>query len=366
MHLSWIDLAEAVIIDLFILALMFMKWLKRIKKSDWLIIASFYVIALLVEVPLDLADAQREGLDESLFIIFFNDVLDYCLDILVELIVVFGIFSHYFMKRKYVLAILSVVLVLIIQAFIQPILIPKIYDAGLPLHWEHLLTQLSNNALSISLVGLLLIAKQFYESRHQIIELQKEKKESELKWLKAQVDPHFLFNNLNILDILINSDPAKASIYNRRLSSLYRYMLRHKDQDVVSLSEEIKFCKDYIYLLQQRFDELFHFQIKLKEENIQEYMIPPAALQTLLENIVKHNKPLPNQPIEVTIEVLNEKLIIENTLRRKYQNVDSTGTGLENLSKRLKLLSNSKLEIIEGETKFTVKVPLIKNLNYST
>jgi len=185
-------------------------------------------------------------------------------------------------------------------------------------------------------------------------------KESELQLLRAQIDPHFLFNNLNILDILINLDPKKASRYTKRLSSLYRYMIRHKDQDVVSLKEEWAFSEDYIFLLEQRFDELFLFENELKGKDLDSYFIPPASMQTLLENIVKHNFALPEAPIHTIIYLENDFLCVKNDRKPKENVKDSTGTGLTNLKKRIKLLTDQTVEIEQTADVFWVKVPLVR------
>ena len=339
-----------------------LQWLKNIKRTDWLIIGLYYTFALPISYVSTLLEHKISLFSSEAGFILWLQVTDFSFDVLATLILVFVIFSRFFFQQKYILTLVWAVVLFIVQALIQPLLFPSMYS---PIQSDialRILGGIENNVESITPVCLLLIAKQFYESKSQLMELQKEKKETELRWLKAQIDPHFLFNNLNILDILISTNPAKASIYTKRLSSLYRYMIRHKDQDVVSLLEEWKFSQDYIYLLQQRFDDLFIFEDNLSTHKLEHYFIPPAAMQTLLENIVKHNVALPGQPITANIYLQDNLLCVENDLRKKEQVQHSTGTGLENLRKRIELLTDQTVIMEQTDDEFLVKVPLVQEI----
>ena len=339
------------------------KILNRIKKTDWQIIAIYYAfIYPLVYITNSLSGRHEliswEGL-KWLGIYFF----DFSLDVVVLILVVFWLFHDYYQQKRYGLAFVLIVFLITALAFLHPVLVPAMYDFA-PQEGKNWIVWtfegIENNFSSIVGLCLFLIGKQHYESKNQIMQLQKEMKESELQLLRAQIDPHFLFNNLNILDILINLDPKKASRYTKRLSSLYRYMIRHKDQDVVSLKEEWQFSEDYIFLLEQRFDELFLFENSLEGKDLDSYFIPPASMQTLLENIVKHNFALPEEPIHATIYLENDFLCVKNDRKPKENVKDSTGTGLTNLKKRIRLLTDQTVEIEQTEDTFTVKVPLVK------
>lgn len=338
------------------------KIFSRIKKTDWRIIGLYYGFVY----PMVYLSNSLYGRNELiswgglrwLGIYFF----DYSLDILALILVVFWVFHDYYQQKKYGQAFGLILAILVIQTFLQPVLVPDMYGFIAPdEHWiVWVFGGIENNFASIVGLCLFLIGKQYYESKNQVMQLQKEMKESELQLLRAQIDPHFLFNNLNILDILINLDPKKASRYTKRLSSLYRYMIRHKDQDVVSLKEEWQFSEDYIYLLEQRFDELFLFENELTGKDLDSYFIPPASMQTLLENIVKHNFALPEEPIHAIIYLENDFLCVKNDRKLKENVKDSTGTGLTNLKKRILLLTDQTVEIEQTEDTFTVKVPLVK------
>jgi sensor histidine kinase YesM len=138
-------------------------------------------------------------------------------------------------------------------------------------------------------IGLLLI-KKFYEGQTLLAKTQQQQKENELKLLRSQIDPHFLFNNLNTLDSLIDSDSEKAKEYINRLSLIYRYLIQTKDSEVMELSKEIQFAENYMFLIKTRFGDDYDFEID-KKINTRDKFIPTGAIQTLLENVVKHNKP---------------------------------------------------------------------------
>lgn len=207
------------------------------------------------------------------------------------------------------------------------------------------------------LVGILL-GKKFYEAQLTLQKSEKEKKESELRLLKSQVDPHFLFNNLNTIDSLIDSNPTVAKKYLNKLSQLYRYLIRTKDDEVVPLEEELEFAKNYIYLLEQRFGSAYAFEIK-KNCGIDNLLIPPGALQTLLENVVKHNLASAEEPISTQIEISEKNIQVSNNVKLKKTVKDSYGVGLNNLKTRYRLLSEKEIEVDKGSS-FSITLPTLK------
>ncbi len=336
------------------------KVFKRVTKTDWQLIGIYYSFL----VPFTYIYSSLVGNHDliswrglkALGIFTY----DFSIDIFVVILVVYWIFQDYFEKKKYFKTLYLTVALLLVQRILQPWLVPWAYDHLDGNFLLQLVEGIETNFESMIGPCLFLIGKKHYDSKNQVMQLEKEKKESELQLLRAQIDPHFLFNNLNILDILIGIDPKKASRYTKRLSSLYRYMIRHKDQDVVSLKEEWQFSEDYIFLLQQRFDDLYFFDSTLAKENLDEYFIPPASMQTLLENIVKHNFALPDEPIRASIYLEADHLCVQNDNRPKELVKDSTGTGLNNLKKRIQLLTDQNLIVEKTVTSFLVKVPLVK------
>lgn len=206
----------------------------------------------------------------------------------------------------------------------------------------------------------LMIGMQYIEYRQKYLTAEKDKAQAEVKLLKAQIDPHFLFNNLNILSSLIKKDSDQADVFVTRFSNLYRYMLSHGNKDFVTLSEEIKFLEDYVFLLKNRFGNAYEVKQKITKEQAEGYVILPTALQGLVENAVKHNQGSRNEPLIIEMWIEEEQLIATNPIRPKMTKSPSTGTGLENLNSRYQLLAGKTVKIEENKDWFIVKIPLIK------
>ncbi len=199
--------------------------------------------------------------------------------------------------------------------------------------------------------------------RENLLVAQRAQAETQLKLLQQKVDPHFLFNNLNVLSALIERNPEAASEFVTRFTRLYRYILQHVDAEIVPLDEELAFARDYIFLLEQRFGQAYRFDLPPAREQTNGHLIIPAALQGLIENAVKHNEGSAREPLSISIAIHGDYLTVSNQLRPKSQASDSAGTGLENLQARYRLMTDRLVEISCGERNFTVKLPLLKVVN---
>ncbi len=176
--------------------------------------------------------------------------------------------------------------------------------------------------------------------------------------LKNQLDPHFLFNSLNVLTSLIEEDAIKAQRFTTALSKVYRYVLEQKNKDVVSLLEEINFAKTYMSLLQMRFENAV--SIALPDiKNIEDIKIVPLALQILLENCIKHNIVTEEQPLKITITIQENELIVSNNLQQKTVVQKSSGIGLKNIYERYLILSNKTITINQTANTYSVHLPLL-------
>jgi len=178
--------------------------------------------------------------------------------------------------------------------------------------------------------------------------------------LKNQVNPHFLFNSLNALTNLVYEDQDQAAKFIRQLSKVYRYVLDTRSQELVTLKQEMEFVDSYVFLQKIRFDDKLKVNINLNGQ--EESMLPPIAIQTLLENAVKHNIIAEEEPltIDITIEN-NEYIVVKNNLQKKnIPNEESSGIGLPNIIARYEFLSETPVEIIENGQSFIVKLPLLK------
>ncbi len=334
----------------------------RLNRSDYIIIAIVYAVTIIFNC----IDYYKDG----------NELIEYLVDLPVSVILSFVIIlifmywliPNYIVKeKKYVQFVLLGLVVLCVFGAMDYVAgfwsgsndwdkFPKWYDFLLKSFF-----QLSDDA---GFVFGILLAKKFYEGQAQFFKVQKQQKENELKLLRSQIDPHFLFNNLNTLDALIDNNAAKAKEYINRLSLIYRYLIRTKDSEIMELSEEIAFAENYIFLIQTRFDKDYNFQIK-KEIALTDRFIPTGAIQALLENVVKHNKAAPNSNIDIILSVEEGWLTVENNKTKMSNEKESFGTGLENLKTRYQLLSDQEVRIMDTESAYKVCIPIIQLSNES-
>ncbi len=176
--------------------------------------------------------------------------------------------------------------------------------------------------------------------------------------LKNQLDPHFLFNSLNVLTSLIEEDPEQAQRFTTSLSKVYRYVLEQKDKDLVSVDEELQFAKTYVRLLKMRFEDSIVLDIPEKSTN-PEARIVPLSLQLLLENAVKHNVVSAQRPLQIKVYEDNGMLVISNNLQEKQVIKRDSGVGLANIRQRYDILTHRKVIIEQTATEFIVRLPLL-------
>ncbi|RYH72831.1 histidine kinase [Flavobacteriaceae bacterium 144Ye] len=177
--------------------------------------------------------------------------------------------------------------------------------------------------------------------------------------LKNQLDPHFLFNSLNVLTSLIEENPDSAQRFTTSLSKVYRYVLEQKNKDLVTVDEELDFARTYMLLLKMRFEDSLTFDIPEKASN-PESKVVPLSLQLLLENAVKHNMVTSTKPLHIKIyEDANENLVVENNLQPKQIVKKSSGVGLENIKQRYQLLTTKKVYINQQANRFAVAIPML-------
>lgn len=176
--------------------------------------------------------------------------------------------------------------------------------------------------------------------------------------LKNQLDPHFLFNSLNVLSALIDENPDQAQRFTASMSKIYRYVLEQKDKELVSVEEELDFAKTYCELLKTRFEDSVHFSFEVSDQE-QKGFVVPLSLQLLLENAVKHNLATSTKPLHLKISVEEGQLIIENNLQARELPNNSTGVGLANIVSRYSLLTERNVFIEKSEDFFKVKLPIL-------
>ncbi|MDB4036469.1 2TM domain-containing protein [Polaribacter sp.] len=180
--------------------------------------------------------------------------------------------------------------------------------------------------------------------------------------LKNQLDPHFLFNSLNVLTSLIGENPSQAERFTTKLSKVYRYVLEQRNKDLVPIEEELKFAKTYMELLGMRFEEAVQFNIPDTISN-NELKIVPLSLQLLLENAVKHNVVSTSKPLTINIYEEGNYLIITNNVNPKEAIGKSTKIGLQNIADRYGLITDKGVKIENNNKTFKVSLPLLYKMN---
>ena len=176
--------------------------------------------------------------------------------------------------------------------------------------------------------------------------------------LKNQLDPHFLFNSLNVLTSLIEEDPYQAQKFTTSLSKVYRYVLEQKNKDLVSVDEELKFAKTYVRLLKMRFEDSIVLEIPEKSTDSDAKIIP-LSLQLLLENAVKHNVVTAEKPLHIKVSEENGVLVVSNNLQEKQVVKKSSGVGLANIQQRYGILTDKKVQIRKTASTFSVSLPIL-------
>lgn len=177
--------------------------------------------------------------------------------------------------------------------------------------------------------------------------------------LKRQVNPHFLFNSLNILDCLICEEKAEqASLYTHKLASIYRYMIKSEEEEVVPLKDELVFVRLYIDLLKVRFPEGFEVSIDVAEEHLARF-VPPCSIQLLIENATKHNSVSADNPLTVKVESDGENVRVWNNIVPKVTKVASTGLGQKYIRQLYLDMSGKSIKIEKTEKDYCVTLPLL-------
>lgn len=215
--------------------------------------------------------------------------------------------------------------------------------------------------VAVIIIGIFIARSWLYEWRHAALEAERLKTEniaSQFQSLKDQLNPHFLFNSLNVLSNLVYEDADKSAAFIQQLSKIYRYVLDIQQEELVPLRKELDFATAYLNLQKIRFEESLEFFIQVPE--VPKAYLPPLSLQLLLENAMKHNIASKSQPLQITIELHEGSLVVRNILQKRTSlTPESTGLGLANIEKRYQLLSDKKPVITCTEKEFIVELPLL-------
>ena len=186
--------------------------------------------------------------------------------------------------------------------------------------------------------------------------LREEKLIFQYETLKNQVNPHFLFNSLNTLSSLVSKDAKLSERFISKFSSIYRYILENQDKDLIPLSDELAFVRNYFFLQKIRDDGKIELDVEIEGED--KYQILPISLQLLVENALKHNAATKENPLNIRVSNFENQLKIENNLEPKMQLEPSSKLGLKNLNERVKLVMNKEVHVEQDNKKFVVTMPI--------
>ncbi|XZF15623.1 sensor histidine kinase [Chitinophagaceae bacterium MMS25-I14] len=208
--------------------------------------------------------------------------------------------------------------------------------------------------------------QQNYENQHVNIELEQIKNDNlgaQYELLKQQVNPHFLFNSLNTLKAMVESGDEDAVDFIIKLSNFYRYTLESRKLDLIHVREEMDILNAYLFLQKARFDEGFTFTTTLSEKTLST-LIPPFTLQLLVENCLKHNIVSLQKPLHIKVYEDDDSIVVENQVQLKTGETGSLGVGLKNIDLRYYHLLNRHADIINDQTTFKVKLPVIHEYHH--
>lgn len=329
---------------------------KKIAQKEVIIIKEkpIFIFKLLLQVVLVqsvfifilTSDSQWNNLNVYQMIDIIVKILIFNVQITVVSYVILSVFYIVPLLKRNIA--ISVVLVSVIASFVNHFLSEFL---GRFIYFSFL------NLLLICLFScLMIVVTLLYRTKIQQLSLSFSKKETEYLQLKNQVNPHFLFNNLNTLIAFIETNPKKAIEFGQHLSNIYRHYLKNENDDFVLLSTEIDFIKEYVAIFKAKFESGFHFEFENKATDNQHIL--SLCLQELIDNIFKHNILDAENPLQIKLIILPTELVIRNTKFSKDLNY-STKFGIDNINKRYEILTQKTITIVDDADFFEVKIPII-------
>ncbi|MGL5786692.1 MAG: sensor histidine kinase [Bacteroidales bacterium] len=186
----------------------------------------------------------------------------------------------------------------------------------------------------------------------------KNKARLQYKKLKHQLNPHFLFNSLNVLDYLVHTDPDRASTFIKKLASIYRYLLNNEEEELVLLENELKFAQAFFDLMKERFDTGLVMNLSI-DHSFYDHLIIPCGLQILIENATKHNVVSSESPLIIDVFTQDDYIVVRNNLQPKISPPNSMGLGLKNIEGQYQSMFGMTVLINRSSHFFEVKIPLI-------
>ncbi len=189
--------------------------------------------------------------------------------------------------------------------------------------------------------------------------------QAELLAIKQQINPHFLFNNLNVLSGLVLQKSNEANHFIEAFSQVYMHILNNHNKELIELRKELDFLEPYMFLLMQRFPDAIQIEVNVSDKYRSCYTIP-VALQMLVENAIKHNILSAKKPLVIKIFTDNHSLVVQNGCKPKLTNETSSHSGLNNIRKRYQLATGKTITVEKTDALFSVSLPLIEINTYES
>ena len=332
----------------------------KLNKSDYKLIGGYFFLATIWLI-------YKFYIEGYLFSQFFYEIIIVQIQTFSLLLISKWLIEKYFIRKENAIKLTLLMLFIFWGiSFIQMLLCDFGPYQDRELTWANLLKMdgliignINESVFNLCIPLCLISGKKYYEYQLNQVKFADAQKEQELKTLRTQFAPHFLFNNLNTVDSLIDHKPDKAKQYIAHLSHLYRYITENKEEDIVTITKEIEFAKSYIYLIQTRFTNQYEFAINANQ-SLENLYLPTGALQTLLENVVKHNITNDQSP-KITTKILIQDGHIDITNNKGISGSNnSTKTGITNLTKRYRLLTDASIKITNTEKEFSITIPVLQ------
>lgn len=296
---------------------------------------------------------------QSLYVVVVN-VIPIILVTVCSLCIVFFITNRGCLIKNFLVKLVADIIITFIATIVTYYFLLGIYKYSKPT-WN-----IDYAGILVIYIVTLLVTELLYYMRSTRVEMKKseEAKLDALQYqfasMKAQFDPHFLFNSLNMLMELIHTEPVKAEKFTEALSQIYRYILQTHQRERVKLSEELKFLESYHHILDLRYNNSLHLDLCIcdgEEASVMEREIVPFSLQIPLENVVSHNTVSERHPMKVTISLERECIVVSNEIFSR-KNPHSNGLGLSYLVTQYQA-HDRQIVIEKSDTVFTLKIPYL-------
>jgi sensor histidine kinase YesM len=222
-------------------------------------------------------------------------------------------------------------------------------------------TMLAINTIILIICNSIVATQKNKNAEIEIRELKVNNLEAQRQVLLQQLQPHFLFNTLSILKSLIKENPDEAENYSIKLSEFLRYSIQVHKSDLVTVEQELKFTNDYIDLQKLRFGNSVLFDVQIPHD-VHKKQLPAYALQTLVENAIKHNAFTEKRPLRIQISCIDSDAVVISNNKVPAKAVDNMGTGLKNLNQRYQIIANKNIEIRNTKDEFSVTVHLLHGI----